>query len=758
MDVRNPERPRYIFNNYRLDPGHLTLVRGGEAVATTPRVFATLLYLVENAERTVSKDEMLRAIWPGRIADEANLSQAISAVRKLLAADGSDRLIITVPGRGYRFTAPVSVQDETASYVPPPPPAQAAETKRLWRPPPWVWAAGAAAVLASGVLALAVAGWMRPHLPPGRTGVVLADLQNLSGDPAFDHVVGRVLQVDLAQSPFLQVASDTKVAEILALMEQPKDATLSPPLARGVCARTNGGAVITPAIASLGAHYVVMLAASDCLNGRQLFEDKAEAQDKEGVAGAVDRLSARLRRQLGEAGSTVSRFDVTLAPERTSSFAALKAYSEGMWLDTHGKILDAIPLYRHAIDLDPGFTMAYVRLSQDYYNTRQPLEDAAVITKAYGMRTTVSEPNQLFIVNRYNMVVTHDLVAALQSLKVMVRLYPKDVVAWGNLSNLQNWLGDYAAAIESGRKALALDPHRPGPYSVLARALNPAGRPAAALPGDEQAVRAGVAGGDTRGQMIAEHFILGDLAGAERLITSATGTPLEREALLEGYDIALAQGRVRHGLDLLARAEALGRPDGLKVDYVDEAVGLASVGLTDLARTTLRRAEPDGSPGYHLYAQALLDDPAKVQADLSRELSLHPKDTLLTGQYAPEVRAVLLMRQGDPLAAVKAIEEVAPFMFRALDAPYLRATALLGARAAPEAATAFGVVLAHPGLSTDPQYALAHLGLARANRMRGDVSGARREYQSFLSAWREADPDLPPLTAAKRELGDLPAA
>lgn len=77
----------YRFGRFRLDAERMTLTRDGVPVVATPRVVAALLYLIEHAGELCSRDEMLSAFWPGRLADEANLSQAISAVRKAIADD-----------------------------------------------------------------------------------------------------------------------------------------------------------------------------------------------------------------------------------------------------------------------------------------------------------------------------------------------------------------------------------------------------------------------------------------------------------------------------------------------------------------------------------------------------------------------------------------------------------------------------------------------------------------------------------------------
>ena len=209
-------------------------------------------------------------------------------------------------------------------------------------------------------------------------------------------------------------------------------------------------------------------------------------------------------------------------------------------------------------------------------------------------------------------------------------------------------------------------------------------------------------------------------------------------------------------LDLLSRADALGRADGLTLDYANEADEFATLGLTDRGLQRLQLTPPEKRTGYYHYVAALVDDPAKVEADLSHDLARWPHDTLLNGQYAPQARAALLMRSGQPAAAAREVETVGPFMFRELEAPYLKASALLAAGDAPGAAATFRAVLAHPGLATDPHFFLAHLGLARALRRTGELKGARREYLAFLTAWKDADADLPPLREAKTEYAALP--
>ena len=744
----------------------MTLTGNGNAITTTPRIASTLLYLVEHAGELVSRDEMLRGLWPGRVAEEANLSQAISAVRKALAIDGdTTEWILTVPGKGYRFTGQVEREPQPPASndrqppVPPteptPPPVGSLRPRRLGRR-----TIGAAAGLALG--AALAGGWLLTHRgqPPrgDHMNVVLAAPLNETGESVFDHVVPRVLQIDLAQSPFLQVAGDAKVAQTLELMKKPRDTPLTDAVAREVCVRNNGGALVTPAVTRLGSSYVLAVSAADCMGGRTLYEGKASAADKDAVARTLDLLSNQLRARLGEAQDSITRFGVPLMTGKTASFDALAAYSEGIWLHTRGRESEAIAAFQHAVDLDPDFATAYDALYNPLYVTKQAQRAEAAITKAYSLRATVSDRSRLLIASHYHFFAEKNLYAALDDLRLLTGLYPRDMSAWVNLSNVENWLGDYPAAVAAGERALSLAPNDIASYSVLARALNHDGQIARAMQVDEAAVRRGVAGGDTRGQLIAETYGLGQRRRAEDLIDQAHGTPLERDALLQAFDVYVEGGQMRRADAAVVRALELGRSAGISDDHVAHAQAYLDLGLRDQARAELAQVSPADRDGPYYVLEAWMDEPAGAQADLARALAKTPHDTLLHDYYAPEARAVLLWRRGDARAAVQALQVSSPLIFHDIDAPYVRGLLQLDAGDPAGAAQSFRAVLARTGFGYSTPYDLARLGLARALRRTGDLPGSRQAYGSFFAAWRDADADLPVLRAARAEYAGLQPA
>src|SRR5271169_1539775 len=100
----------FRFGEFRIDALARTLRREKELVTLNRRAFDVLLYLAQNPGRVVSRDELLKNAWPDTFVDENSLAQSISALRRALdEKPGDNSYIVTLPGRGYQFVAPVQV-------------------------------------------------------------------------------------------------------------------------------------------------------------------------------------------------------------------------------------------------------------------------------------------------------------------------------------------------------------------------------------------------------------------------------------------------------------------------------------------------------------------------------------------------------------------------------------------------------------------------------------------------------------------------
>jgi predicted Zn-dependent protease len=154
--------------------------------------------------------------------------------------------------------------------------------------------------------------------------------------------------------------------------------------------------------------------------------------------------------------------------------------------------------------------------------------------------------------------------------------------------------------------------------------------------------------------------------------------------------------------------------------------------------------------------RAQLGDTTDAQRFLAANEAKSGSATLMAHVYLPQAHAVLAVQHRKPLEAITALETARLYELADYTVPIQRAEAYLQAKQAGPAIVEYKKVLANPGVNAiSPQYPLTHLGLARAYAMSGDLASARAEYESFLSAWKDADPNLPVLISTKEELAKL---
>lgn len=188
----------YYFGPFSLDSQRRALSRDGSLIPVTPKAFDILLYLVQHPNRVVSKQELMKAVWPDTVVEEGNLTQNISLLRKALGEHGDDRLIVTVARQGYQFTA--SVETETVTAVAPEVTANAA----THRPAPWRRVAMSIGIAVVALIGISMA-WQRfraSGVDPIRLAVL--PFENLTGDPAQDYLADGLTEELITQLARLQ--------------------------------------------------------------------------------------------------------------------------------------------------------------------------------------------------------------------------------------------------------------------------------------------------------------------------------------------------------------------------------------------------------------------------------------------------------------------------------------------------------------------------------------------------------------------------
>jgi eukaryotic-like serine/threonine-protein kinase len=172
----------------------------------------------------------------------------------------------------------------------------------------------------------------------------------------------------------------------------------------------------------------------------------------------------------------------------------------------------------------------------------------------------------------------------------------------------------------------------------------------------------------------------------------------------------------------------------------------------DAAREGLKALPPVDSSTDIPVATAEVGDVSTATAELQKVLHEHPNDTLWQYFRGPQIKAAIALANKQPEAAVEALKVSTQYETRNSEIPSLRGQAYLALNQPQAAIAEFHKVIDHPGIEPlTPNFALAHLGIARALSLEGNHAGSRAEYEQFFACWKHADADLPVLGQARLE-------
>jgi len=297
--------------------------------------------------------------------------------------------------------------------------------------------------------------------------LVLADFANTTGDTVFDGTLRQALELQLEQSPFLSLVSESRVQQTLRLMGKSADAQLTPDMARDLCRRVGGKAYIESSIANLGNDYVIGLKAVNCATGDSLAQEQVQALGKGKVLDGLSLAAVRLRGKLGESLSSVLKFDTPLPQATTPSLEALQALSAGRKALNNGDYAASVLSFQRAIALDPNFAVAYASLAASYGDLGERSLAVTNAKKAYELRERTSEREKFQLEVSYDWLVTGDLEKAREVSELFVQTYPRDSDAHFNLGNIYDNLGQYEKGLAQARESLQLEPDSPLNYGYL---------------------------------------------------------------------------------------------------------------------------------------------------------------------------------------------------------------------------------------------------------------------------------------------------
>ena len=492
MDESTFEFRNYLFGPYRLDPIRRTLLRNGVQVNLAPRLFDTLHCIVANHGKLLEKGELIAAVWGRRNVEEANLSQAVFALRKVLQTDSADgNIIITAPGRGYRCGVPVVLEAMATDcfaagsadqpVAPEIGPSRGAQP--WWRRPLSVSMAFALILLivGAGMWRFLSKAERRPptaaavFAPPPHSVAVLA-FTNLSGDPGqeyFSDGLSEELIGALGRVGELQVTGRTS-----AFFFKSNPATIDE-----IGRRLNVATILEGSVQRRGNALHITAQLIDVSTGYQIWSHRYDSDQGE-----------LLKVQADIASATAASLHVTLLASDvvaltlggTANPRAMESYLRGEKLlrlatDTPG-YRAALAAFDDALAQDPAFALAHskrARVINDLADisafpggaaTAKANADALqAADRAIALAPALGEAHA----SRGWVLSTGflDVRGAVLEWERAHVLAPGDPDVESSYSKAETALGHKDRAIEAARHAVALDPLLPWAWARLAATL-----------------------------------------------------------------------------------------------------------------------------------------------------------------------------------------------------------------------------------------------------------------------------------------------
>jgi len=755
------QNARWKFGDFTLDDGQRLLLHGESPVSLTPKQFETLEFMVRNAGRVLSKEEMLAVLWPGSFVEESNLSQNVFWLRKALR---NGRYIVTVPGRGYRFVSQVTQEAEdgsaaAAASVPVVTDLSAFRSHRL-RVLPLLYAG--LAVVAVLLIGSALA-WRFWRLPAVQHEVVLAEVEDRSSDPQFSRVMDTLLQHAVHSSKVFEVPPDEVSATELKRMVLAAGTPVQGAVAIQMCERLRLPLTLEPTLVRDEAEVSLLLRAMSCNNGAVLASDE-EKLDSSGVQRAVERAVGAVERALDPQWASLPKAPLYISDATTASMEALRAYSAAEQLRVQGRSLEAVAGFQHALQLDPEFPMAMTKLAAVYVNLNETAKASHWNAEALRRHDRVTETERLFIDAVYEIgAPKRDEV-----LNLYGKIDPEEQLTLVQTARYYARDGQMQQALPYAQAAVRTSPDNLPAYLLLANIQLALGNPDAAEQTERVAVAIAYSPGAAADLYTRAAIVRGDPQEVDASLKAWQGTTALDMERMAAVRVELQRGQMH-----AAASDATTAADDLKGDGLEEnaqnvqlqveaATALyAEVASEDAARGAatappLRAAAPYDNESAAV-ALALAGRQDEAVAMVERRERQFPLDQRLRDKTGAVVEAAGLLHTGQAAAALKTLEACRPFEDAGLECSWIRGRAQLALGQDAEALNDFQEVVARRGVdaySVLPE--LSELEIARLLTRKKNFAEARHEYETLLQQWKGSDANLMLLTETQREYASLP--
>ncbi len=773
----------YRLEGFEIDTSQVCLRVDGQERHLRNKTFQVLIYLLEQRQRLVSKDELIDRVWQGMAVTDNTLEQSMAEIRRVLSDNSrKPRFIKTVPRSGYRFIAEVeevlpiesipraavtaasnetSISDISAKEVTLP------STQHLRRTP-LRWVLILSAIILIGAVATAfnfvhrrfkASSLVNLTLPqsPGKRPVAVMFFDNRSGVADLDWLregLADMVITNLSRANDLTVLSREQLYLLLERVGHNPREPIRLDEALNVARSSGAKIVILGSFARLDEQMRIDVQLHDARDGQLLAAERLVVKQPMEILTQVDLLSLKLASILGvkSAGSD----SASLSSVMTNNLEAYRYYSLAVEKVQGIQNAEAVLLLKKSISLDPEFAMAYARLGYAYGVSGVKVEEAKpFLQKSFQLSQRLTEKDRLYIAAWYG-IVNLDYSAAINSFRQVILHYPLEVEAFWRLARLLQGEKRYAEALEIAKQGLIIDAGAKDLYNVLGSIYSDLGR-------HDEAI-----------------------AMFRRYVELAPDEPNAYDSLALGFQWA---GRYSEGIEEYERALALKR---------DFALASIHLGNTYFQQGRYREAIRqyqhfikvaglDNDPGRAWHSLAVLFcrmrkfvEAERAAREVARQHQGVVNDQLLValerGNLAAaeklretvensaladrgtrhSQRQLLFLRGYLYLKTGRAAEAIENFKLALKERPLIwdidpledcLANAYLELGKFDEAIAEYERIL-----RLNPKYPLVHYRLAQAYERKGTPNQARAEYERFLQVWKDADGDIPEVIAARRIL------
>ncbi len=455
--------------------------------------------------------------------------------------------------------------------------------------------------MALGLVALLGAGFLisrKMGIGPGSTlmsagllaaqdRIILVEFENRTSDPTLGASVTEALRIDLGQSNVMRLVETGDLQGALQRMGRPADTEVNQAVASEVARREGIKAIITGEITQLGSGYSLAARVLDAASGETLVPIRETANDASQLIAAVDRLSKALREKVGESLGRI-RGSERLEQVTTSSFEALRLYTEATDKHSNGDSEGAVPLLRQAVAVDSTFAMAWRKLAvvlpQALPGSGEESMEAA--KRAYQYRDRLPPVERGLTEAYYHQLVTRDQEKVEAAYRAVLAANPDEPTALNNLGLKLNAEGRPEEAEVLLRHLVATSQIQSGLINLI-QSLMQQGKDAAADSALAELRRRNPTSPRADQMVRANAYIRRDFRAADSLLRDPTRVQPTAPA-----------DRVNEQWERLGTATALGRLD--EADQVAASLETTMASVGQQGAVLYLRALPEVQKAYFL--------------------------------------------------------------------------------------------------------------------------------------------------------------